>query len=170
MTFQGTALLLAWVAIVLLAFAMSGLLRQIYALSAQRGTSGTAVIGPSPGSSVRDLLGLLGGEPRATALFFVDTHCEACSELLPELDRLATVQSDVRVAAVFREGAAGYGDAAFSVLEAQEPLFRRLSVSATPFGLLATADGTVTASQPIGSSSQLRDFTSTFGRDYEPAR
>jgi hypothetical protein len=55
MTFSTTALLLTWVAIGVLALAVSGLLRQIHVLMALARPAATNPVGPAVGSSVPSL-------------------------------------------------------------------------------------------------------------------
>ena len=78
MTFQTSALLLSWAAILLLALVVSGLIRQVHALAA-----GPRRVGPRPGAAAP---GLAGTAPtaRPLLLLFLSADCRTCTEALDE--------------------------------------------------------------------------------------
>jgi hypothetical protein len=157
LSFEATALLLAWVAIVLLAFAMSGLLRQVHAL-----TTGAAQtrpqVGPAVGSQAPAVLLDGNGSSRPSALLFVDGHCETCGEILPEIERIARAEGTPRLALLFPDTAQTVRGGAVKVFQHQAALFDRFRIPATPFGVMVGTDGTVIAAEPIGSTTSLREF------------
>ena len=89
MSFMMSAFLITWLAIALLAFAMSGLVRQVHALA----SSQQAVpfrTGPPIGAVLPDLNGAfpVSHPTRPTVLLFSEATCSTCAELLPERMRL----------------------------------------------------------------------------------
>jgi hypothetical protein len=159
MSFEATALLLAWVMIVILAFAMAGLLRQVHALSTGRPVRrlglGLQVGTPAPELSAPTVLA-----GATTALVFADNACATCEVVLPELARLAKANGDraLRFAAVYRNGKSEIDTPALAVLEGETEAFENYRIPATPFGVVVARDGTVADAQPIGSVEVLHQF------------
>lgn len=152
MSFEATAILLAWVAIVLLAFAMSGLLRQIQQLAA--GVPGVSGVGPELGSRPRTVLPGGRAWTRHTILLFLDAGCDACTEISGALDGIARRNANAEFVAVYPS--AGNGTAAsITVLQHEQQLFRDYQIPATPFGVVVDAAGIVVAAAPLGSVSAL---------------
>ncbi|MEU8121360.1 hypothetical protein AB0C21_21850 [Spirillospora sp. NPDC049024] len=148
MSFQNSALLLSWVAILLLALVVAGLVRQVHALSP--GASRPAALGPAAGAPAPafDRLG-------PGLLLFLDRDCGVCADVL------AAVPSDRPLHAIF--AGAAPEDASrpgVTVLAGeQDGLFADYRVPATPFAVLVGADGRVRAAEPVGSSEALRALT-----------
>jgi hypothetical protein len=161
MTFQTTALILAWIAIILLGFAMSGLLHQLQVLTAAVG-GGRTTAGPALGLPAPMLDGL-GGEAgwRApTIVLFLESGCKTCRDVLNELPALAGAhESGVDFAVVF--GDAGFADAEderIRLLPNQPKAFADFEVPLTPFAVLVDGNGLVVAREPLGSREALRQF------------
>jgi hypothetical protein len=85
MSFQSTALLLAWVAIALLALAVSGLIRQLRSVGLPTNrflpTSIVGGLAPPLGDGSADW-------PKPTILLFVSAECRVCQDRLNELDAI----------------------------------------------------------------------------------
>ncbi|QXJ20681.1 hypothetical protein AGRA3207_001436 [Actinomadura graeca] len=154
MSFQSSALLLSWAAILLLALVVAGLVRQVHALSeaargrVPRGRGGGAALGPPPGSRAPafDRIG-------PGLLLFVDRDCGACGDVLA-----AAGEVGGPLHAIFSGPAAG---APFpgTVLDGEgDGLFADYRVPATPFAVLVGEDGRVRASEPVGSAEALREL------------
>jgi hypothetical protein len=150
-SFMATAMVLAWVAIILLTLAVAGLLRQVHLLLTERAAEGTAVP-VRPGAPALPVELIAGGAERI--VLFASTSCVACSEVMPVMvehcrsgDRLCLVVTaaarhpDWPDELVYRENAAD--------------LFEHFGIVATPHAL-RIVDTTVVASGPVGSAAALR--------------
>jgi hypothetical protein len=158
MSFELSAILLSWLAIGLLAFALAGILRQLRMLQS------TVVLLRSPGGTANPLLGLKGAEFVADglpgAVLFVEPGCEVCDivrvRLLQVIDRLPF---PIRVSLVVADGTAVRADERdkLQVMEGAA-VFDRYNVHATPFGLLLDRDGSIVLAEPIGSIDAFDQF------------
>jgi hypothetical protein len=154
MNFQTSALILTWVALLLLALVVSGLVRQLHQL-----TSGAlrapGLVGLAPGAAAPDLDRVLAGHTGPALLLFLSVDCRTCAAILADLPaylhRLATAGVGIR--ALY----AGPAPAAVpvEVLADAAGLFDRYDAVATPFAVLVDATGRVERSQPLGSTSAL---------------
>lgn len=155
MDFQTAALALAWLAIVLLALAMSGMLRQMQSLKGESRT------GPPLG---HDLLGRtiefpVGRRGLSNIALFMSTDCPTCGTLaraLPGLHREAP--TGVAISVLFQDSGNGLSDSPFPVYENQRDRFDQLGVSVTPFAIAVSPEGVVTKAEPIGSEQGLQQF------------
>ena len=164
MTFEQTALLLAWLAILVLALVVSGLVRQLRTLTvARHGPAALHGVRSPVGTTVA---GLLDGTETAlpTVALFVDAECRACHERLKELREILDARSgtDLRFVAVFRGDANGMpmGERLATIVGAAS-LFERLGVHATPYGVVVDRDAVVREARPIGSLDALRVMIGT---------
>lgn len=159
MTLESSALLLAWVAIVILSFAVAGVLRQIRTIVV--GQMPRPVAGPPLGAKAPPIEGL--GADGSRLLVFADTSCSACDQVLPELMiriREGGSLEQGGVVILFRDSANGLADNMVpqaQVLSDQEEAFRRYEVPATPFAV-AVKQGAIRDASPIGSVSTLEAF------------
>lgn len=157
MSIEGTALVLAWVAITLLALAMAGILRQVHALAL--GSVGSAsVIGLVPGSQAP----LLEGEPwrQATAIFFADADCEACGKLLPVYSEYASQSHSKTEWVTVFSGAAKKDVASHAVRTVvhSPASFAAYKIPVTPFGVAVDERGIVLDARPLGNEEALHRF------------
>ncbi|MFI5488496.1 hypothetical protein [Micromonospora echinaurantiaca] len=155
MSFQTSALILSWIAILLLALVVSGLVRQVHAL-----TSGTAgrpgSVGLRPGAPAPGFRDLAPPSPATLVLLFLDSGCATCEQLLDEVAERAP-RGDVALRVLYRNAApAGAADVPVTVLGEQAELFDRYDAIATPFAVVVDATGRVRRSEPVGSRSALR--------------
>lgn len=157
MDFDTSAVVLAWGAIVLLSFAMAGILRQMQILAA-RGTEGSVVSGPVIGTKLRVLDGVVDADADVSILLFLDAACESCGWLLPHLRDSKVEGRDVKVRALYRGEAPDANSASVEIIDEQDEVFRRLGISATPFAVGVTSSGRVVASDVIGSPATLQAF------------
>lgn len=166
MSFTASALVLTWVALLLLSLVVAGLVRQIHELQQaappgtdRRGPRGRlgAVVPPVPGidtSAVRLLL-------------LLDADCDACTILLdgvrstlsPTVLRtgVALLYADEIDPRAARLGAALAGDAG--------GVFDAVGATALPYGVALGGDGRVAAAGPVGAVSQLMPLLSAAGLD-----
>lgn len=169
MSFLESAVVLAWVAIVVLALGLAGLLRQVGVLSRSRlgaaGSDGTASPAGSGPRSTRDLVGFrlpLDGplqqlvDPGAerTVVAFVSPGCPSCTQTLQALSAdpllasgrvslVAVSTGSCDPAAAATAALAGTGRA--RCVPQGRDLLARLYVPATPYLALLTPDGTLGA-------------------------
>lgn len=148
MSFQTSALIVTWVALLLLACVVAGLVRQVHALSAG-GTAPARGIGPGDVAAGLDLLGV---RPPAV-LLFVRSTCSTCSDVIAET--VEVVGGSAPVLAL-HEGRAPEPPPGVAVLGDQERLFAAYGAVATPFAVVVGPDGRVTAAAPVGSRAAVR--------------
>lgn len=148
MSFTTAALLVSWVAIVILAFGMAGLMRQVIVLTTRVGQVGS---GRSGARTPRDLIGFTLPNDGPTAalrhpggaiVLFSSPTCASCAATLDDLGRLATNRALVVVSA---GSCAGVSTRAPAVrcIENGRSLLDQLAVPATPYLVAIDADGTV---------------------------
>ncbi|MEV4677849.1 MULTISPECIES: hypothetical protein [Actinomadura] len=147
MSFQNSALLLSWVAILLLALVVAGLVRQVHALGQGAPSAG---LGPAPGTAAPafDRLG-------PGLLLFLDRDCGVCTDVLAAAGAL-----DRPLHAIFAGPPPDPGPppGATVLTGEQDGLFADYRVPATPFAVLVGADGRVRAAEPVGSPEALREL------------
>ncbi|MGN9804648.1 hypothetical protein [Micromonospora sp. L32] len=155
MSFQTSALILSWIAILLLALVVSGLVRQVHALST--GTVGRpGSVGLRPGSPAPRFRDLAPPSPATLVLLFLDPGCATCDHLL---DAAAehTRRTDVVLRVLYRDSVPPRAaDLPMTVLGAQADLFDRYDAIATPFAVVIDATGRIRRSEPVGSAVALR--------------
>jgi hypothetical protein len=86
MGFEMTAILLTWVAIVLLSLVVAGLVRHVHALTAVPGRRGMALSTGMPAPGL-DRLAAIPGRP--IMLLFLSTDCASCTAVLAAARSLA---------------------------------------------------------------------------------
>ena len=156
MDFQSTALLLAWVAIAVLALAVSGLLRQIRMMKLRPTQLSLAPSQALPDGPVDLGQSLMNGHGTKSVLLFVTPGCKSCEARLSDLESIAADEADLAFAAVFPEDANGLGGTSLRTVEHQQEAFSKLRVRMTPFGVVLSEQGLVTHAVPVGSSEALR--------------
>ena len=154
MSFQTSALILSWVAILLLALVVSGLVRQVHALSAGlvRPAGPAESVGLAPGAAAPGLDLLAPGAAGPVLLLFLSADCRTCEGVLAEAARHA---GEVTLRALYA-GPAPATDLPVSAHGGQAALFERYDAIATPFAVLVDPSGHVVRSEPVGSPAALR--------------
>jgi hypothetical protein len=161
LSFEMSAFIITWVAILLLAFALSGLVRQVHAINSVRTVS--LRTGPPIGALVPELDGALKARHPAmpTVLLFSEAGCSICDELLPEVARLARLHDgSIRFGVVFRGRGMTTDSAIVESFEDQAEAFERFGISAVPYGVVISPDGVIVDSQPTGSVALLQRVVS----------
>jgi hypothetical protein len=167
MSFQISALLATWIAIVLLALVVSGLIRQVVALSSGRVQVRAGQVGLPEGTPAPDFARLAPQHVDALALLFVSEDCGVCEEILEEVAAApaGTVRPGVAVRAVFGttppappRPPSRNGSAELQVLVGEGALFERYRIPVTPFAVMVDAAGRVVRSEPVGSRQALHAF------------
>ncbi|HXA61022.1 MAG TPA: hypothetical protein VNW94_17825 [Streptosporangiaceae bacterium] len=142
MSFEMTALLLSWVAILLLSLVVAGLVRQVHALA--RGPQ-PAALGLAAGSLAPGFERLGPG-----LLLFLSADCGACPDVLAAAESLGGP-----VQAIFSGSALSSG---LPVHAGEQALFEAYKIPATPFAVLVGETGRVRAAEPVGSPAALREL------------
>jgi hypothetical protein len=161
MDFDTSAILLAWLAIAVLAFAMAGLLRQVVLLRSALAGSEAGGLGPGIGAPAPALPGIEYAG-RRTVLLFADDKCESCRSILDALAAESEDPSMADVVVLFSGSANGHAVAPERLFVQQSELFDRLAVNVTPFALMVDADSRIVAAEPVGSAAMLDEFR-TYG-------
>jgi hypothetical protein len=162
MSFTMSALLVTWLAIALLAFAMSGLVRQVHALASSQAAHPR--IGPPVGTVLPELNGTLRAShpTNPTLLLFSEATCSTCAELLPELAQLATEHHEaIQVGVFFRGRRTPIDGPTVETFENQSKVFDRLGISAVPYAIVTSPQGVVLDSQLTGSVALLRHLVNS---------
>ncbi|GAA4919624.1 hypothetical protein LX16_4327 [Stackebrandtia albiflava] len=156
MDFVTSALILSWLAILLLALVMSGLVRQVHRLS--RGMTGSPRgIGLPAGADAPDAAALLGG---AGVLLFLSRECRSCTEALDEAARWVRETEDAPpVHAVY--GGTAPDDGPLPASGERRDLFEDYDAVATPFAVVVDATGRVARAEPVGSRKAVRALLET---------
>jgi hypothetical protein len=148
-SFQTSALIVTWVALLLLALVVSGLVRQVHALS-----SGTT-------QRVRPRLGVrapgldrLGADAPAV-LLFLSPACHTCVEVL---DETATAVGERLPVHALYDSSAPEPPPGVVAHGERGDLFDSYGALATPFAVLVGGDGRITAAAPVGSRAAVRDL------------
>ena len=160
------AVVLAWIAIVLLAFALAGVLRQLFDLrTALVGSEATSrPPGPIAGLLVSDAASKDSPwHPQGSILFFLDDTCVSCRNIWAELSsidsplRSAVADAGLEAVVYFRDSAIGTADPVPTLREARET-FERLNIVATPSLALVDGAGRVRSGTPAGSVDAVLKF------------
>jgi len=156
MSFETSALVVTWAALLLMALVVSGLVRQVHALSAG-GAHRTGQVGPRPGTPAPDLARLDARPP--VVLLFLSEDCRTCAAVLAEAERLAPDGRGEPALHALYAGAVPAGPTELTggvtVHGRQAELFDRYDAVVTPFAVTVGRDGRVARSEPIGSPAAL---------------
>ena len=161
MSFQTSALILSWIAILLLALVVSGLIRQVHALSAGGGRR-PGSLGPPPGSPALGVGRLAPDRRWPVVLLFLSEDCRTCAEALDEAGRTGPGGVPLRVLYAGAAPAAA-ADLPVGVDARQAELFERYDVIVTPFAVVVDRSGRVVSAEPVGSRAALRDVLDRAG-------
>ncbi|MFG1952051.1 hypothetical protein [Micromonospora sp. NPDC048830] len=157
MSFQTSALILSWIAILLLALVVSGLVRQVHALSSGAVQRRPESVGLRPGSPAPGLARLVPA-PSAVplVLLFLDRECGTCAEVLAEAaGQVDPARLEFRV--LYRDDPPAHAAGLpVTVLGGQGELFERYDVLVTPFATVVDRAGRVLRAEPLGSRAALR--------------
>jgi len=150
-SFETSALVVTWVALLLLAFVVAGLVRQVHALSSGAGARPARA---ALQAGDRPDLASLGTDPPAVLLFLRAT-CRTCVDALAET--VAVTGDRTSVVALY-ESQVPEPTPGVVALGNQGHLFTAYGALATPFAVLVGADGRITAAAPVGSRAAVREL------------
>lgn len=158
MSFETTALLMTWVALVLLALVVAGLVRQVHQLTQGPRTRDLGLPAGSPAPGL-DILETQPGHP--ALLLFLSEDCPVCHDVYEEALGLAGLPA---TRAIFADQVIG-GDppANMRVLSGRQDLFTAYKVPATPYAVIVGADGRVRTAEPVGSVRGLHSLVTEAG-------
>jgi hypothetical protein len=155
MSFQTSALILSWFAILLLALVVSGLVRQVHALSTDAPRR-PGPIGLRPGAPAPGLDRLAPEHPDTLVLLFLSSDCRTCAAVLDEAVRNAIGDGPAIRALYAGPVPSGMSDLLVAVHGEQADLFERYDAIVTPFAVVIDRGGRVIRSAPLGSAAALR--------------
>lgn len=154
-----TALVLAWVAILLLAFGFSGVLRQVREL--QGGAShNPETVGPPPGLDISRLDRPIHIRGKESILLFAEASCDSCRKVMPALKELAS-QTEIPFVIVLAGKREFDPPSNVQILENRMDAFESLHIPATPFAMHVNADGKIRSGSLIGSPEGLNNFVAS---------
>lgn len=159
MSLTGSAIVLAWLAILLLTFAMAGLLRQVRILTELRTSSGGAgsLRSVQVSRSGQALLGnALPASGAGYALLFVTDECGSCERALAVFTAAAAADGQGRrhIAVSGGNGPASLSEDVLLVADRPD-LFVEVGVDVTPYFLALGPDLAIQASLPVGDPMTL---------------
>ncbi|MEV5748747.1 hypothetical protein AB0L00_13105 [Actinoallomurus sp. NPDC052308] len=150
MTFETTALLVTWVAILLLALVVAGLVRQVHHLTKGPRTPDD---GLTTGMTAPGLARLAPEPGRPTLLLFLGAECPACHDVFE--DALGQTEAPPIRALFFDDALDVTPPDNMVVLADQGELFQEYQVPATPYAVLVGSDGRIRTAEPVGSVRAL---------------
>lgn len=153
MTVEQAALIAAWVAIVLLAFAMSGLARQLMLTKGPQSSSERPPI--SIGMQAPVLEGLSLRDGKARVLLFAEQACKACERLWPAYEELSRRHDSISFLALYANSAS-LPSTTVEVLSNMLQAFVAFGVPLTPFTVAVDHEGVVRAAEPVASELSLQ--------------
>ncbi len=161
MTVVESALILAWLAIMLLAFAMAGLVRQLHSLVHPPGNlqpQQSVSPGEALPSAAQQRLGL-----RTGILLFVGRNCTLCTQLANDPHVLALAER-LGLVVVTRTKAEDWKTRQIPTIEDASDVFDALGIRLTPFAI-AVQDSRVLGMSRVPTARELEIFSTTVVRE-----
>ena len=169
MDFVTSALLLSWVAIVLLALVVARLVRQVHELQ-QGGARQPRRLGLATGEPAPGLETLDPKPGKAMLLLFLSVGCRTCREVLSEAVQQADLEVRVLYAGEAPAGSIETNGASIPAYGGQDALFEHYDAVATPFAVVVDAGGRVARSEPLGSREATRRLLDSLATHERSAR
>lgn len=157
MSFQSVALIVAWVAIILLALVVAELAREVGVIRGRGRTKRQMVGGGIVGEAAPHLNGVDYAKAM-TLVLFADASCNSCETVEPVFRN--TVGPGAQHVLVYRQGQpkSAVITPGVAVLEQQTGAFAGFGVPATPFCAVVDRNGVIIGNEPVGSPRLLREF------------
>lgn len=149
------AIVLLWIVVLVLAFAMAGILQKVRDLE-RRGTSGPAAV---PDTEAVDAVAPEEGQA-VSAVLLVEEGCGVCAEVLPSFTAARSLSGSERVNFVVVTNSSdgtGYDIGDVQVL-ADPDIHARLEPGWFPAMLIVTPDRVIAAVEPAGSPEAVEDL------------
>jgi hypothetical protein len=160
MTTTTAALVLAWIAIVLLALATAGLLRRVEQLSSRGTVTAEPVIEPVRGLRLPldQHLGELAGGSGELLVLFASTSCATCQTAVDGI--VGADPADFRVAVAVREPTFGPLEVPSGWVHrtSAQALFQIMRIPATPYLVRLGPDGTIVDSAMVVGSFDIKHW------------
>ena len=160
MSFADSALMLAWIALVLLALGLSGVIRQIHSLTrdVRHLSLGPRVSRSQKDQVLKELTGKIPSDGTAV-LLFVERDCEICESRIRDFEQAAEeIRSETFFAVVYSNGTETVASDRVAVLGGQQQLFNMLGIRITPFGLVIGEGLHAIDGRPVGSAKAVREL------------
>lgn len=155
MSLQAGMLVMAWVAIGLMALAISGILRQLHVLEDMMRLSPRRHAG---GPTATDDLQALHPELN-TAFVFVDQGCAQCIHVLERLPALAEAMKDeLAFVIVPLRGQVEVNHPLVGTVQDPHMVATQFDVRATPYAVTTRPSGEILSAGFLGSDDALQDF------------
>lgn len=157
------AVVLAWIVLVVLAFATAGLLRQLrdvqVALSRAQLAGGA---GPVPAARELPASVMPRGSATHAVVLVVDDHCPMCAEVAPEFDRLAATtgpgEGELDLVVLGRTPAEKFAALEHARYVTDSAAYHRLDPGWRPAIVVLNSAGEVLAAEPAGSVDAVRSI------------
>lgn len=154
MSFEIAALIISWLAIALLTFAVGNLLVRLQRLEqAIPAAQANKPYGHLLGKSLRELLGGSLAIPEPRVIFFLSTTCKSCVSLLDAI-RAQSWDAPVALAWIDGDPAMGLPPNVTAIKEGSR-ISAELGVTVTPFVVVANGDGRIIKAGPINNLKSL---------------
>jgi hypothetical protein len=150
MNVMTAALVLAWVCLILLAFALAGLLRQVRDLQADLMNVGAQGPRPLLGRRISEFSGA------ETAALVIDPGCSRCAPVVAAFAELAPTLPGLRFRVLSHREPPDWPSTAGVRLHVDPDLYQQLDVPWSPTLLVTDHRGVVTSARPIESPAELR--------------
>lgn len=162
MTFLTSVVVVELIAIVLMALAMAGLIRQVRFLTVGVGATLTRAspdtVDGFVGRSVSSIPGLPQADGLASVILFATGDCQVCGERFADLESLAMERPDVNFAVVLQGRTERFSSSRISVLQDRREVFAELNIPVTPFGVVVGRDGRITEARPLGTARAVQEL------------
>jgi len=159
MSVTTAALVLAWMCLVLLAFALAGVLRQLREVQAELASMRSG--GGRGGLVGRTVPALATGA--VNALLVVDPGCSRCGPIFEELISVAETAGAPPCSALSFRWAEHWPVSPAVPVRVDGELYADLDLPWSPALLVIAADGTVLRAAPLASAADLRDQIERIG-------
>lgn len=151
MSGMAAAMVLAWICLVLLAFGLAGVLRQVRDLQVELAQIGGHEQRSLRGRQIAEVAGA------TTAVLVIDPACSLCTTVADTFAELATSTPGLRFETLSYRTSDDWPDSEHVRRRVDERLYQRLDVPWTPALLVTDLEGVITSAGPIDSPADLRD-------------
>ncbi|MQA26895.1 MAG: hypothetical protein GEU94_15865 [Micromonosporaceae bacterium] len=150
MSVMTAAVVLAWICLILLAFGLAGLLRQVRDLHQDLAELGAQGARPLRGRQVAEFAGA------PTAVLVVDPGCSMCTPVVEVFTEVAAAAREARFEVLSYRVSADWPANPQVRQRIDERLYQRLDVPWAPALLVTDDDGVITSATPVESPADLR--------------
>ena len=159
MSVMAAAMVLAWICVVLLAFGLAGVLRQVRDLQVELAQIGGQGQRPLRGRQVAEYAGA------KTVVLVIDPACSLCIAVVGTFAEQATSTPGLRFETLSYRTSDDWPDSAHVHRRVDERLYQRLDVPWTPALLVTDLEGVITSVRPVESPEDLRHQVATLAAE-----